>query len=529
MANRIQVQVSHSIVTLYQQGWRKLRIAHELGVDVKTVRRHVRLAANALLPPTGGEAGTEANSLLLPPGSPAANSLVSPAGTSGRASRCAPHRASIEQALESGLCAQRIYQDLVTEEGFDGGYDAVKRFVRRLRVAVPQRFQRFECLAGEEAQVDFGRGAPIRAADGRHQKTWVFRIVLSHSRKAYSEAVLRQTTEVFIRCLENALRYFGGVPKMLVIDNLRAAVSRADWFEPELNPKVADFCRHYGTVILPTRPRRPRDKGKVESSVKYVKNNALKARVFASLAEENQFLLVWEQQVADQRIHGTTRQQVARLFEQERSALRPLPATLFPCFQEARRSVHRDSFVEVARAYYEVPEEYIQREVWVRWDGRTVRVFNERLDQIAVHAQAEPGRFHYAGNLTSRGRLMGRERSAAWLLKEALRIGPHSGRWADAVLLNRGVEGIRSLYGLRSLTRQHAATALEQACAKALTYGAYRVRDLRRLLATPDSETEPSFLDAHPLIRDLDEYGALLRSMYPPEEAFNTKEVEHHE
>jgi len=121
----------------------------------------------------------------------------------------------------------------------------------------------------------------------------VFRIVLSYSRKAYSEVVLRQTTEDFIRCLENAFRHFGGVPTTLVIDNLRAAVTRADWYEPELNPKVREFCHHYGTVVLPTRPRSPEHKGKVESSVKYVKNNALKGRIFDSVADENQFLLRW--------------------------------------------------------------------------------------------------------------------------------------------------------------------------------------------------------------------------------------------
>ena len=105
-----------------------------------------------------------------------------------------------------------------------------------------------ECEPGAEAQVDFGRGAPIVGADGKRKSTWVFRIVLSHSRKGYAEAVHRQTTDDFLRCLENAFAHFGGLPKTLVIDNLRAAVNRADWFDPELNPKAEEFCRHYGMV-----------------------------------------------------------------------------------------------------------------------------------------------------------------------------------------------------------------------------------------------------------------------------------------
>jgi hypothetical protein len=168
--------------------------------------------------------------------------------------------------------------------------------------------------------------------------------------------VLRQTTEGFIRALENAFRYFGGVVKTLIIDNLRAAVKQPDWYEPELNPKMREFDRHYGTVILPTRPRSPEHKGKVESSVGYVKNNGLKGRVFDSLAAENVYLLNWESQVADLRIHGTTRQQVLSRFQQEKPSLLPLPSSLFPCFQEGKRRVHRDSFVEVEKAYYEVQE-----------------------------------------------------------------------------------------------------------------------------------------------------------------------------
>ena len=99
-------------------------------------------------------------------------------------------------------------------------------------------------------------------ADGKRRKTHVFRIVLSHCRKAYSEAVHRQTTDDFLRCLENAFRHFGGVPRRLVLDNLRAAVKTADWFDPELNPKVRSFGEHYGTLFWPTRPIRPGTKAR---------------------------------------------------------------------------------------------------------------------------------------------------------------------------------------------------------------------------------------------------------------------------
>ena len=113
--------------------------------------------------------------------------------------------------------------------------------------------------------------------------------------------------------------------------------------------------------------------------------NALKGRRFKSVGEQNLFLKQWESQIADKRIHGTTRKQVAACFEQERAHLQPLPASLFPFFQEARRNVHRDSYVEVARAFYEAPAELVGHQVWVRWDSRCVRVFNERMEQVQIH------------------------------------------------------------------------------------------------------------------------------------------------
>ncbi|MEZ6035627.1 MAG: DDE-type integrase/transposase/recombinase [Planctomycetaceae bacterium] len=131
-------------------------------------------------------------------------------------------------------------------------------------------------------------------ADGKKRRPWMFRIVLSQSRKAYSEVVWRQTTDNFVAAIENAFHYFGGVPKTLVIDNLKAAVKQADWFDPEIHPAPV-VCRSLrNKAILPTRPYTPEHKGKVESSVKYAKNNALKGRTFGSLAEQNDYLLQWK-------------------------------------------------------------------------------------------------------------------------------------------------------------------------------------------------------------------------------------------
>src|SRR5437016_3865649 len=296
------------------------------------------------------------------------------------------------------------------------------------------------------------------------------------------------------------------------LDNLRAAVSRADWYDPDLNPKLVCFCRHYGIALMPCRPRHPEHKGKCERNIGYLKSNALKGRSFASLAEQNQFLAHWEQTVADVRIHGTTRKQVAALFAEEQPALLPLPPSLFPCFQEAERTVHRDAHVEVDKAYYHVPPEYIGRTVWARWDGRCVRIFNQRWDQIALHAKLEAGQFTNVRGLGGgQGTL---ERQQDYWLRRASEMGQPCADWARGLIGQRGPTAIRSLIGLVNLSRKHSFKAINQACAAALSRGLWRLREVRALLDQPNVQTHFQFAQHHPLIRNLAEYGLFIKAQY---------------
>lgn len=510
MAYVLKMAKRSAIVALWRRGWSFRRIADELGVHRDTVSKYVHevLAGPKPANPTAGNGVSE--------GSKPANPT---AGNPGPNSECEPFRQIILEKLDCGLSAQRIWQDLTYEHGFSASYESVKRFVRRFRQLCTAPFRRMECEAGQEAQVDFGRGAPLVAPDGKRRYPHVFRIVLSHSRKGYSEAVLRQSTESFIRCLENAFWHFGGGVRTLVIDNLRAAVEKADWYDPELNPKVEAFCRHYGAVILPARPYMPRHKGKVERGIGYVKDNALKGRSFGSLADENRHLTQWERQVADHRIHGTTRQQVRKVFEErEKPALLPLPAARFPFFHEAQRSVHRDAHVEVEKAYYSVPPEYVGRRVWVRWDVRLVRIFNTRMEQIALHVRREPGRFSTAPEHIASEKISTVERGAGWLLKRASLIGPQTLRWAEAMLQARGIQGLRVLQGLLSMAGKHKAEAIEKACELALTHSAFRLRQLRALMERPHRQQRLAFVDKHPLIRPMAHYGRIIQVRFRPEQ-----------
>lgn len=558
MANLLKMADVTAIQVLLAQGKSRREIARILGIHRETVGRYAALwkaenqappiqavenrpnpplgsdpshppnlsaeftVQNQPNPPAGSDASHPPN---LPAGSAVQNRPNPPIGSSGPRSRCEPYLDIIGSCLERGLSAQRIWQDLRTEQGFAGGYDGVKRFVRRLRTANPLPYRRMECEPGAEAQVDFGTGAPVVIPEGqplplgvhsRRRKPHVFRMVLSHSRKGYSEVVWRQSTDDFIRCLENAFWFFGGVPRTLVVDNLKAAVIKADWFDPDLNPKVRDFCQHYGTVILPTKPRMPRHKGKIEGGVKYVQSNALKDKTFESLAGENRHLLEWEQTVADTRIHGTTHKQVKKCFEEiERPALLPLPENRFPVFQEGRRIVNRDGHVEVAKAYYSVPPEHLGCTVWVRWESRLVHIFDDRMRPITKHVRVEPGLFSTDSRHLADRKISGVERGTAWMLSKVGRVGPKSVRWAETMLARRGIEGVRVLQGLMSLTYHHPADSVEKACEIAHSHGAYRLRDVRTLIGRQAaSQTQFEFAEEHPIIRSLSEYGEWVHSAF---------------
>ena len=517
MANQLTMAKVQTILTLHQQGWSQRRISDELGIDRATVARYVGAASKPAKGPN------TQNQPQAPTGSEAENQPQAPPGSSASRSTCEPYRALILAKLEQGLSAQRIYQDLSDQAKVS--YYSVRRFVATLKQERPLPFRRIEQPPGEEAQVDFGTGARVVQPDGRRRKTHVFRIVLSHSRKAYSEAVYRQTTENFIRCLENAFWHFGGVPRTLVIDNLRAAVKKVDWFEPELNPKIESFCRHYGTVILPTRPAMPRHKGKVEKGIDYVQNNALKGQQFTSLEQQNQHLLSWETTIADTRIHGTTRKQVGKAFQEvERAALQKLPLERFPFFNEGQRRTHRDGHVEVDKAYYSVPPEYVTRSVWVRWESRLVRIFNHRWEQVAVHAKGEPGSFNTNPAHISDKKIATVERGAVWLLNRASEIGPQVEAWATQMISERGVQGLRTLQGLLALAEKHSCQDIEKACEIAHSYGAYRLANVRKLIDKQAAKQEHfEFTQDHAVIRNMSLYGDLVRAAIQRQQTTNRR------
>jgi len=199
----------------------------------------------------------------------------------------------------------------------------------------------------------------------------------------------------------------------------------------------------------------------------------------------------------------------------ERAALLPLPLERFPLFHEAQRVVSRDAHVEVDKAFYSVPPQYLGRTVWVRWDAGMVRVFDHRLQQVAVHARSEPGRFRTNPEHIAPEKISGVERGATYLLRKVGVIGAQAECWATSMLQHRGIEGVRVLVGLLSLGERHPWSVVDEACAIAQTHGAYRLRILRALIKRSAPKQEQfEFIEEHPIIRRLSDYGDLVRRSF---------------
>ncbi len=510
MANQLGMDKVFSIQQLHSSGMSERGIARALGISRNAVRRH--LAGNSSCDGGLGTAAEDSNDTKAPTGSEVASTS---GGRPVSRSRCERFREVILSKLEQGLDSQRIYQDLVEEHGFEDKYWSVHRFVKSLGESSALPFRRMEVEPGWELQVDFGAGRPCKDHTGSLRKTHVFRAVLSFSRKGYTEAVTRLTTESFIRSLENAFWRLGGVPKTVVFDNAKCVVLKADWYDPELHPKIIEFTKHYGFTLLPTRPATPRHKGKVERGVDYVQENALKGRNFESLAQQNAHLDHWEKTVADTRIHGTTKKHVGAAFEgTEKSCLSPLPNDRFPFYHEEQRKVSRDGHIAVDRAYYSVPAEYLGHDVWVRWNSETVRILNHRMESITVHCTTPAGRFSTLEEHIDPKKTHMIERGIEFTLRKVRFLGPHATRWAEATIESRGIPAARTLQGLLSLSKKYQAQQIDRACDTAWRSQAFNYRVIKRLLEhqTAAQQQTMEFMDDHPIVRNVSEYGDFIRN-----------------
>ena len=343
--------------------------------------------------------------------------------------------------------------------------------------------------AGERLFVDYA-GQTMELVDGTTgevRRAQVFVAVLGASSYSYAEATWTQTLPDWIGAHTRALAFFGGVPRQIVPDNLKVGVTKANWHEPGLNPTYQDFATHYATAILPARPRKPRDKAKVEVGVQVVERwilARLRNHRFFSLAELNAAIrtLLDDLNARPMRHLGKSRRQ---LFEElDRPALGALPVEPYVYAEWRRRRAGIDYHVDIDGHYYSVPHSLVRQQLEARITERTVELFHKG-QRVACHLLGGARGRHTTVNehMPSSHR-----RHAGWtherILSSAAAIGGDTATLVEVILRHRPhpEQGFRACLGILRLARQYGAERLEAACRRGLEIGARSYGSINSIL-----------------------------------------------
>lgn len=298
----------------------------------------------------------------------------------------------LKERLQAGVWNAQVLLRELGERNYKGSYTLLTDWLRPQRKeALAVAVRRFETPPGKQAQVDWGHLGSL-TEESAERMLWGFTMTLGYSRRMMAEAATDQKLGTLLRMHEAAFQEWGAVPEEILYDRMKTVWTGTDERgEIIWNAIFLDFARYWGFTPRLCRPYRPQTKGKVESGVKYVRRNflcGLQGREPANLADLNAGLRRWVAEVANQRVHGTTHQQVMIRWDEDQLAMQAVNGRLrYPYMDDEQRKVARDAYVSWRSSRYSVPWLYAGKEVWVRDHGRYVEV-RYGAERIAVHAQA---------------------------------------------------------------------------------------------------------------------------------------------
>ena len=304
---------------------------------------------------------------------------------------------------------------------------------------------------------------------------------LSYSRLDYYEKVYDQRVETFIQCHINAFEYFGGVPEVVKIDNLKAAILEANFYEPIYQRMYKDFANYYGFRPIPCRVYHPNDKGKVESGIKYVKRNFFQGRDFIDGKDCDDKLRQWMEKIS-RRIHGTTRKVPQEVFEtEEKDKLLRLPSRRYKLSMVGTRRVYHDCHIYVDYNYYSVPFEYVGKDVDIELSDNILKVYY-KAKQIALHSRLE-GRGGFSTkecHYPSYKRYSETEYQERYQKKMA-DIGAFAEQLFFLILKEQKSYWSQTVKGIIALTHRYPKEIVDLACKRAIAYGAYQYQVVKNI------------------------------------------------
>jgi len=469
------------VLRAWLAGAGKRPAARRAGVDVKTAARYIRAAQAAGLARDGDE--PQLTDELLGQ-VVAAVRPARPAGHGPSWEALVPVKAEITGWVKDGLTLVKI-GEMLERRGTAVPYRTLARFAAAgcgycssRQVTVPVA----DGKPGEEVQIDFGYLGMISDGD-RRRKLHALVFTAVYSRYCFVYLTFSQTTAAVIAGCEAAWSFFGGMFTVLIADNLKPVVDKADWLEPRWNREWLEYAQARGLVCDRARVRSPQDKGRVEAGVKFVQVSFFAGEQFAGIADAQRRAEDWCRIRAGMRVHGTTRRRPAEVFAQlEAPALLPAPAEPYrvPAWSEAK--VQRGFHVRARNAFYSVPYGLIGQQVTVRADGTLVKIYH-RGQVIRTHPQqpaggraSDPADFPPDTGIYARRDV---DKLAALAAARGEAIGIYAARILDIPLPWTKMRAACALIGL---ARTYGNDPARQACAAALELGVISVAKIKSIV-----------------------------------------------
>jgi transposase len=491
------------VVEIYQHwdaGRPKAVIADSLGVDVKTVRKYVRLAEQAGISPGVGYSREEWSGLVRA----WCPELVDARQRSSTYALIAPYKERIEEML-SASTVTTVHQRLRDEDGLSVGISSFRRYCwaefpdqGKRELASPPRP---DVSPGEEAQVDYGYlGRIFDPVAERWKKVWAFVMVLAFSRHMFVRPVLKMDQAAWTECHVAAFSYFGAVPHRLVIDNLKTGVLKPDIYDPKLNRSYAELAAHYRLLVDPARAAKPKDKPRVERQMPYVRDSFFSGRDFADVAQMAGAAVVWTTEVAGRRPHRSLdgARPVDLFSEIELPAMGPLPLISFELARWSRPKVGPDCFVKVGRALYTVNWSHIGKVLDARESTRTVEVFDG--DKVVkTWPRIERGRQIDYGDYPPE-KVAFFMKNPAWCRHRAKELGGAAEQVIESLLEGGALYNLRAAQGVIRMADKYGTARLQAACEKATLAGDPAYRTIRNILqaGVEDEEEEVDSVPSAP-------------------------------
>lgn len=470
------------VIRRWQAGHGLREMSRGTGLDRKTIRRYVEAIADV-----GVERGGALDDALVHEVGKRVQARAIPEPSVERA-RIEEHRKRIEQWLSAKppLRLTKVHALLYREHQIDVSYATLRRYamdelgwgLRTPTVLVAA------APAGEEAQVDFGMmGMMYDPQTRRSRRLHVLVVTLCFSRYQFVWPTWEQTTAAVCEGLDEAWRFFGGIVSRIIPDNASSIVSRANPLSPTIVDAFGDYAQARGLFIDPARVRSPRDKGRVENQMSYVRESWFAGERFESLQAAREHARAWCRDVAGARIHGTTRMVPRDVFEREElSALRPPPKEPFDVPHWCDAKVHPDHHVQVLKALYSLPTHLIGKTVRVRADSRVVRIY-VRTELVKTHPRVAAGQRstdpsdypqHVRGYAT---------RSVDGVLAQARERGEHVSAFAQRLLGGPlPWRTMRQGYALVRLCDRYGDARIDALCKRALEFDVIDVPRIERML-----------------------------------------------